>query len=308
MVTTSRRSVFGFNIESDIPFRFLRAGKAQDTLVVNSAPTSALEQGGKPLFEWKLKDPTGDISAQLYQSGSMYHFWAGDSGWYRIDPGNRVITIPDQADEVRRELRLWGIPTTLCFGELGDVALHASAVEIPGGAVLFAAPGRFGKTTLALAFHRKGYRVLSEDMSCCRLSTVPSLLPGPASLRVRPDMYNGEVPAGMELVSAKPDRVVLALAEDRVGDCRPVPIRSIVFLRESDDEIRLERVEAVRTLPDLWALSFRSKVNSAVARSFHGLSTLAKSVTAYNLHRPLRVDTLNDVIDHIVAVCGSAPK
>jgi hypothetical protein len=305
MVSTPRRSVFEFSVNSEIPFKFLRTGEATHSLHVDEAPNSELQQEGQPLFEWKLRDNTGDITARLYRSGNTYHFWTGDAGWYRIDPINRMITIPKEGDEVRRELRLWGVPTMLCFVELGDVPLHASAVEIPGGAVLFAAPGRFGKTTLALAFHTRGYRVLSEDLSCCRLTPELALLPGPATLRVRPDMFEGQVPQGTDLVSIRTDRVVLALDSNRSGDCKPVPIRSIVFLRESsDDQIRLERVESVRSLPDLWALSFRPKGDTALAHSFRRLSTLATGAAVWNLHRPLRVDTLNDVIDRIVSVCG----
>jgi hypothetical protein len=305
MVNADQRSVFGFSVDSEIPFRFLRRGEPKLTLHVDEASDSALQQDGQPLIEWKLRDQTTVVTARLYHSDGTYHFWAGDAGWYRIDPANAVITVPREADEVRRELRLWGIPTMLCFVELGDVPLHASAVEIAGGAVLFAAPGRFGKTTLALAFHTNGYRVLSEDLSCCRLTPELTLLPGPASLRIRPDMFDGRVPPGTGLVSVKPDRVVLALDSDRSGDCKPLPIKSIVFLRESDDDqIRLEPVEAVRSLPDLWALSFRPKGDTALARSFRGLSSLATGATVWNLYRPMRIDTLNDVVDQIVNVCG----
>jgi hypothetical protein len=305
MVSTRRGSVFEFSVDSDLPFKFLRTGEGTHSLRVDEAPNSALQQEGQPLFEWKIRDNTGDITAQLYHSAGTYHFWTADAGWYRIDPVNRVITIPNEGDEVRRESRLWGVPTMLCFVELGDVPLHASAVEIPGGAVLFAAPGRFGKTTLALAFHARGYRVLSEDLSCCRLTPELALLPGPASLRIRPDMFEGQVPQGTELVSIRPDRVVLALDSNRSGNSKPVPIRSIVFLRESsDDQIRLEPVESVRSLPDLWALSFRPKGDSALAHSFRRLSSLATGAAVWNLYRPLRVDMLNDVIDRIVSVCG----
>jgi hypothetical protein len=192
----------------------------------------------------------------------------------------------------------------LCFVELGDIPLHASAVEISGGAVLFAAPGRFGKTTLALAFHQEGYRVLSEDLSCCRLQPEPCILPGPASLRVRPDMYEGRTPQGASLVSEKSDRVILALDSERRGTSRPIPIRSIVFLRESGDAVRLERVETGQALRDLWALSFRHKGVDALARSFSELGRLATGVKVWNLYRPLRKDALNEVISQIVNVCA----
>jgi len=257
-------------------------------------------------MEWKIRDHSREVTARLYFSEGIYHFWASDVGWYRIDPSSRTVTIPQEGDAVRREVRLWGVPTMLCFLGLGDIPLHASAVEIAGRAVLFAAPGRFGKTTLALAFHRNGYRVLSEDMSCCRLTPGPVLFPGPASVRLRPDVFDGKVPGGMRLISIKPDRVFLALDPDRSGTCEPLPIQAIIFLRESDEDIWLEPVETVRALPDLWSLSFRTGDSLGLAQSFSGLGQLAHATTVWNLYRPLRMEILDEVISRVVEMCSRA--
>jgi hypothetical protein len=308
MVNTRHGSVFGFTVDSDIPFNFLRAGGGEHVLHVCRESNPTLEQEGAPLYQWRLRDQTGDVTARLYHSEGIYHFWTADTGWYRINPAARTITILQDGEDVRRELRLWSIPTMLCFVELGCIPLHASAVEIDGGAVLFAAPGRFGKTTLALAFHQRGYRVLSEDLSCCRLTTDPVLLPGPAALRLRSDTFDGQAPEGTKLVSVKPDRIFLALDPARSGDCNPVLIRAIIFLRESDKNIHLEPVEKARALTDLWSLSFRVKGHAALARSFSGLSQLAASVSLWNLYRPLRMEVLGDVVSRIVEACAVTPE
>jgi hypothetical protein len=292
-------SVFGFSVESSIPFSFLRRGSGVETLRIDDAPSDQLAQNNPPVFEWKFKDAAGDVSGRLHDVGGIYHFWTADSGWFRVDPKNRVITIPREADPVRRELRLWGVPTTLCSVERGDVSLHAAAVDVGGAAVLLAAPGQHGKTTLALAFHSCGFRVLSEDVSCCQLGATPMLLPGPASLRVRPDMYHGEAPEGTEVVAARPDRVFLRLDGSRAGSGDPVPIRAVVFLRRSDDDIRLERVERIRSLPDLWSLSFRVPGKASAAEAFTRVSQLAAGTTLWNLYRPFRVDVLHAVVARI---------
>jgi hypothetical protein len=300
MVKSSHRSVFGYTVESDIPFNFLRSGEGEQTLRVDAASNTELQHEGSPVFQWTFKDRTTEVSAQLYRAGAEFHFWTSDTGWYRVDPAAGRITIPDNGDEARRELRLWGVPSMLCFVERGEIPLHASAVEIEGGAILFAAPGQFGKTTLALAFHRAGHRVLTEDLSCCRLSPTPVLIPGPASLRVRPDMFDGHAPEGTSVISIKPDRAFLALDSERRGTCVPVPIRGVVFLRKSEKEIRLEQVEATRALPDLWELSFRVRGHGGLARCFSALSGMASATTIWNLYRPLRMDVLSEVIALIV--------
>lgn len=127
MVNCSAHSVFGFTVESDISFNFLRTGQGEQVLQVDAAPNAELQHEGSPLFHWKFKDRSAEVSAQLYQSGAAYHFWTSDTGWYRVDPAAGRITIPDSGDEARRELRLWGVPSMLCFVERGEIPLHASS-------------------------------------------------------------------------------------------------------------------------------------------------------------------------------------
>lgn len=295
----NERSVFGFSVRSDLPFRFARPGASADALTVDEAPSDMMAQRDLPIYEWKFKDPAGDVSGRLHNVGPLYHVWFADAGWFRIDPVERRITAPGEAEPVIRELRAWGVPTTLCSVERGDASLHAAAVEIGGAAILLAAPGQHGKTTLALAFHACGYRVLSEDVACCRLDPTPVVWPGPASLRVRPDMFHGVVPAGTSVVAERPDRIVLRIDDARAGTAAPVPIRAILFLRGTDGEIRLEPVDRVRALPDLYALSFRIGGRESAADTFARVSRLAAATTIWNLYRPLRTDNLEQVVAHV---------
>ena len=264
---------------------------------------------GAPLLEWKLNGSNGEISAKLYSLDQEYRYWVSDTGWYRIDPASLTIRIPERADETFREHRLWGVPTLLCsMINGGDFFLHAAAAEVGHGAILLAAPGRHGKTTLALQFHREGYRVLSEDSACCRLTPSPALLAGPAMLRIRPDMFDGRAPAGTHVVSVSDDRIYLALDEDRRGNDHPVPIRAIFFLRESAEEIHFERVTPQKALPDLWALNFRLPTVADSARAFVQLSRLAGSVPIWNLYRPLRVASLSKTVGRIVKILPSPSR
>src|SRR3989475_8759307 len=260
-------SEFGFRVRCAESLRFLRCGGGTDTLEVVVAPQARRRPQTAPLADWRLAGPDDALRGTLYGVGTAFEFWATDAGAYRIEPETGRIEIPKSPDDIAREQRLWGIPATLCFMHRGDVPLHAAAVEIGAGAVVLAAPRQHGKTTLALAFHKHGYRVLSEDLACCRLSPAPELLPGPALLRIRPDVYDGHPPLGTQVVLARLDRVYLALDDDRRGSSAPVPIKAVIFLRQSADELRIERAAASVALADLWSLSFRLPTEAARARS-----------------------------------------
>jgi len=261
-------AAFGFRVRSEQPLRFLRSGGGVEPLEVVMAPEPRRRPDTVPLVDWMLAGADPAVRGTLYQVDRGFDFWA----------------IPAGDDAVVREQRLWGTPAALCFMHRGDVPLHAAAVEVGGAGVLLAAPRRHGKTTLALAFHRLGYRVLCEDLACCRLGGPPALLPGPALLRIRPDVYDGHPPAGTHIALARDDRVYVALDDDRKGGSAPVPIKAIVFLRESADDLRLERFPT----------------DEARARSFHQLTRLANALPAWNLYRPVRLASLDATVARIV--------
>jgi hypothetical protein len=293
-------STFGFTVRSNVPLRFLREGGGVETLEVTTAPRPRERPAVEPLRDWTLPGTGHEVRATLYQVGSEFEYWTTDVGGFRIDPARRRIEVPADVDEILREQRLWALPTTLCYMERGDLSLHAAAVEVSGRAVILAAPQRFGKTTLAWAFHRLGHRVLSEDLACCRVGPVPAVLPGPALLRMRPDVYGGHAPEGTHVVLERPDRVFLALDADRKGSSAPVPLAGIVFLRESEDGIRVEPAEPPTALADLWALNFRLPTGEGRTQSFQRLSGLAGGVRLANLYRPLRLAALDDTVIAIV--------
>jgi hypothetical protein len=243
-----------------------------------------------------------ELACALWSWRDEYHFYMSDVGWYRIAPEEGLIEVPDGdgLNPVRREQMLWNVPSMVCFVDRGDLCLHAAAVEVDGGAVLIAAPGRHGKTTLSVAFHAAGHRLLTEDVSCIRLAPgAPVLIPGPTGVRIRADLYDGP-PAGMHMVSRTEKRIQLALDDDRRGSGDPVPVRGIMLLRESDQRVHAEPVAAAAALPDLWTLGFSLGGAANAARCFEQVADLVAAVPVWNLHRPLTIETLDRTREAIV--------
>ncbi|HEX9632610.1 MAG TPA: hypothetical protein VGA02_09085 [Gemmatimonadales bacterium] len=298
-------SVFGYQVRSEQALRFLRSGGGVEPLEIVTATEPRKRPEIGPLADWVLGGPPQEARATLYRRDRGFEFWATDVGAYHIDPERRQVEIPQSHDAILREQRLWGVPTILCYLHRGDFPLHAAAVEVGAGAVVLAAPSRHGKTTLALAFHVHGHRVLSEDLACCRVAPAPTLLPGPALLRIRADIYDGHPPPGTRLVATRPNRVFLALDDDRKGSSAPVPITAIVFLREAPDGPRLERAPPPQALADLWALNFRLRTDEGRAQSFRHLAQLADAVPMWNLYRPLQRERLEATVARIAGQFGS---
>jgi len=290
--------MYGFSVRTEQPLRFLRSGGGAEILEIVGAEEPRTRPQVEPLADWALPGTEYQARATLYRVQHGYEFWTTDVGGYNVDLKKGRIEIPAARDEIVREQRLWGVPAMLCYINRGDFPLHAATVEIGSGAVLIAAPSRYGKTTLALAFHREGYRVLSEDLVCCRAGTSCEALPGPALVRMRADVYGGSPPSGTHVVVARPDRIYLGLDDDRKGSGAPVLITGIVFLREAED-VRMEPVAPSVAVADLWHLNFRLATTEFRAQSFQQLTRLAGAVPSWNVFRPLRLASLDATVELI---------
>lgn len=290
-------SVFGFAIRSAIALRFLRHGGGTTPLEVVEDPDPERSSSGDLLGEWPLQGTSYPAHARLFRIPGGYEYETSDAGRFRINVDRGSVQVPIAGDPLLREQRLHGMPMILSFLSRGDISLHAAAVEIGSGAVILAAPSRYGKSTLALAFQRAGHRVLSEDLICCRPATGEAI-PGPALLRIRPDVHSDALPDGLFVAERRPDRVFLGFDSTRAGSSSPVPIAAIVFLREAAS-VTVEPVEQVTALKDLWRLSFRTGTEEGRADSFRSLSRLAGRIPSWNVSRPLTLDALPATVELI---------
>ena len=288
---------YGFAISSDLSFRFLRGGGGDDLDVFVSPADNA--DYGSPLQEWSSPDPPGH-QIRIYGDGDLYRLWSTVLGWFTIDPAKPNIGVPDTELDIAREQMTLVTATLLCFHARGDLPLHAAAVDVGGEAILLAAPGSFGKTTLSGAFWRSGYRVLSEDLTCVRRGAEPAAIPGPAMIRLRRDVAERIELPDVETVVETPTRVCFAFDRARRGDCSPVPIRAVILLQTSDDDFRLERVDGATAVRDLWTLSGLFPTDEDFERRFEAATDLADAVPVYSLSRALRFEDLDRTVERIV--------
>lgn len=302
MNETAPHSCFGFSITSEIPLRFTRQGQSADGLTVVEMRGDEPHHDEPHLLDWLT--PNG-VAGRLFGGGHIFDFWADGVGWFRIAPFDRTVEVPPSDQDVRREVHLWGVPMMVTFTRLGDLSIHGAAVEHAGRAVIIAAPGEHGKTTLALALHAAGYRLLTEDITRVSFQPDPVVMPGPAVVRMRAGALR-EVPAGMSTVASTTTRINLAIDPERRGGADPVPLAAAVLLRiGTDDGVRLERAAPMVALRDLWALAFRIPQTDDRARAFEQLGDLVRAVPVYDLTRPLTFDTLPEVVSRVVELCES---
>jgi hypothetical protein len=296
----------GFEVRSDLAFRLLRPTTALGRrLIVAEHDRGEPDVGPEPLLSWDAR-PDNPFARKIYELDGGFAVWHEGAGWFLVDPDRSSIAVPPHPEELRREERTLGLPTALCAIRGGDLVLHGSAVDVEGSAVLFCAPGHFGKTTLAGAFLQAGHRLLSDDMSCCRLEPEPSMLPGPAILRVRKDVFGRLEFPGTDCVAEDEHKAHLMLGSSARGSGSPIPIKAVVFLREAslrrlEGRSTIYRVPAPEALPNLWSVAFR--LPNSAERTFQKVAALAGRVPVWEMYRPTSFDGLPDVVELVVSTC-----
>lgn len=288
---------YGFGIHSTVPLACLRDG-AGPALEIVIAAQHVPAQVVPLVTEWR-ETPDAEPYARLYRAEAGYWLWLDRAGWTQIETRGPRITVSGSGDSVATEERLWTIPTAVCLLHRGDLVLHAAAVEVDGHAILFAAPGGAGKSTLAAAFVQAGYRLLSEDVTCVKMAGEPSVIPGPAMLRLRPDVLSYISLPAARAIRTIPSRVTFALDPAVRGGCDPVPLRAIFVLDAGSNGLLGRRISPAEGIRHLWPTAFRLPADDWTARCFAQLGDVATAVPIRQYARPHRLEELPRAVEEL---------
>ena len=299
----SAGTCYGFEVLSSLEFEYLRGGTGDPLRVEETGNGRPLRSEGEVLKTWHAV-PGQRAQTRLLKSDRSFVVEIGSDFWFEVDPDALRIELSPTSEPRLREMLLWTTPAAVSVAARGDLALHAAAVEIDGRAVLVSAPSGHGKTTTAAAFFAAGYRMLTDDFSCCRVEEQPVLLPGPALLRVHHDVASrlGLEELGLRDVwrtRAENVKRHMVIPSQARGDGGPIPVAGIVFLREAERGIAFERAATADALRDLWALSFHLPDEAYQKRCFQGLADLVARVPVWNLARELDWKSLSVLIERI---------
>jgi hypothetical protein len=274
-----------------------------------------------------------------------FHQWRLPGGrvWLSIGrvAGGYVLRFPDQADflvradggavvvhsarhlpeDTLRHLLIDQV-LPLALSRRGRVALHASAVHIPGiGTVAFAGETGRGKSTLAAALAARGGRLITDD--CLAVEFVdgePYAVPGYPGLRLWPGS------AANTLLRAAPSRRVAHYSRKRRVDRgavrfhgKPSPLRAVFILSpraSAGAALSIRRCRASAGLMGLLRFTYVLDIQARqdLAALFSGLAALAATVPVLRLrlrhgHRllPEAADAIREYASAVTPPRGAAP-
>lgn len=209
----------------------------------NPTPDVHIRYGNVPE---SLENPSA--KGVLYQAKPDHFLLRMDGvGAFWVRNGNEVIIEPAPSatdDEVR--LFLFGSAFGALLHQRGLFVLHASAIETEKGAVLFVGPSGNGKSTTAAAFHRRGYRVLADDVCALKLDERghPLVIPAFPQIKIWADTAKKLERETETMPRVRPQLEKFAWRIHAGFPTEPLPLDTIYHLgTHNKDEFKLEAME-----------------------------------------------------------------
>lgn len=236
----------GLRVRSSLPFPELWPWQGDDRSPDVEISFDAIQEPTEPPIFIRT-------FSKLWADGT-YILGLDNVGRFCVESGRRIQANPTSG-ALESELRLFILGT--CFGVLchqrGLYPLHASAVNINGGAVLFAGDSGKGKSTIAAALGARGHALLADDVSVVD-SDFPHLRPSYPQRKLSPDVMEalGLIHnEGQELI--RPGTIKLRVPA--AGDFSPSPLPlSAIYIIAGGMPNKLGKPEKLDVLSALTAL------------------------------------------------------
>ena len=227
-------------------------------------------------------------------------------GKYLARNGNEIILDPKTTatkDEIR--LFLLGSVMGTILHQRGFLPLHGSAVQIHHGACIIIGNSATGKSTLAASLSKKGFPLISDDLSAISLDQEGTcqIHPGIPFIKLWKDV-SGIMYPGKELNKVRPQIEKYKLPVDPgISLTEQSPVRKIILLTTKNEAgFEVLEVSGAHKLKLMREHIFRDQVMKGLGlmeNHFKLLSQLVNQAGLYHISRPsrpLQIEELSDLV------------
>ncbi|NEQ83198.1 MAG: hypothetical protein F6K26_24195 [Moorea sp. SIO2I5] len=220
-----------------------------------------------------------------------------DTGLFLVQGGNRITIIPAaEASLSRIQTALVGTVIAILLYQRGLLVLHASVVNINGGAVVFLGNSGEGKSSIAAALHTQGYRIITDDVAPVTLDQgIAKVAPSFPQIKLSREVAKvlGYDQDKLALLLPKLNKPGYRLNQDFTEAL--LPIRCIYVL-VSGSQLSIKRLKLQEAVMEL---SHHSRLNSLFdsEKASHLLqcAQLANKCSVYRLQRPRNLALLPEL-------------
>lgn len=230
---------------------------------------------------------------------------------YLVENGNEIVIAP-QPQATEDEVRLFLLGS--CLGALlhqrGILAMHASAIAVKQGAVLFVGPSGHGKSTVLGSLLRRGYPMIADDVAGIVLDEQgqPLVLPAYPQVKLWHDACKQLEQPTAELRAVRLELEKYAVPMHHQFVTQSVPLFAVyVLATHNQPEIKLEALEDSEKFQVFLRNTYRQRfLDGLQMRLPHFRLTTAAAKVAHvkRITRPTAPFLLEELTDRIIEDLG----
>lgn len=295
MVSIYTYRAFGLVISSEF--------ECPELVVSNETPNVFVKFGKAPQ---SLQNPL--FSGVRFQTNGQEFLLTVDKiARYYIQNGNSIsIDVFPNADISAVRLFLLGSAFGALIHQRGLLPFHGSSVKIGESAIILSGFSGVGKSTLAAAFHKKGYDILSDDISVISFSDEgkPIVHPGYPQMKLWSDsiLNLGEDPSSYTKIREQIEKHNIPIKNSFWN--QPLCLDKIFIINSSNlGELKVEPIQGVEKVSLLKTNTYRFNFVAGPqmqAKHFKSFELLAKNIDVYRLTRPTGKFVFDDLINMIL--------
>jgi hypothetical protein len=197
--------------------------------------------------------------------------------------------------------------------EMGIEQLHGTCVLIDQRAVAFVGDSGHGKSTLAAAFVRAGYRLISDDMLLVRPGALATVIPALPQIKLFPDVAEsllGQHVQGERMNPLTRKTIIRLAPEQFYRDEAPLECLYVLAspsARASQSAVEIGEISRQDAFIALCKAAFNSDESKSerLKRQFSYASQIVSSVPIKRLSFGDGIDSLDDVRNAVLSDVGS---
>lgn len=193
-----------------------------------------------------------------------------------------------------------------CIGAIlhqrSQLVIHGNAIVIDGKAIIVAGPSGIGKSTLAAAFHARGYQILADDLAV--INELNEVLPSYPQIKLWEDSAEK-----LKINHEQLDRIRLQVRKYEYpileGYCdQPVPVAAVFILHSHNkDNFEVEHIKGLEKYTPLKNNTYRTgyiKGMNVAPQFFARCGQFANSIELAHITRPNAGFKLDELVDFIL--------
>ena len=282
--------------QSAIPLPELSDGGGKPDVTIRYGPVPTSLQGAAE-------------SGSFYQAapGSFLLLVEGVARYLVTDGKQVVIQREPGAEHEEITLFLLGCAFAPLLQQRGLLPLHCSGIVVEGGCIAFVGHSGIGKSSLAGAFLKRGYPILTDDILVISLVSdgTPQAYPGYPQLKLWPDTISKLGEARQSLLPIRPgiDKFRRPIREEFYKDA--LPLKRLYVLGISDaGEIEMAPMSGSAKLTAIISHTYHLGFLKGLGKGpehFRQCNALAERLTVKKVTRPREPYLLEELADALEA-------